>query len=252
MKEFKNEISQSFNVSDGGTLTMEVEGAAIQVDTQTVETVTVNAKLDAGTTNESKAQKIFDNYKIDFSHTGDNVTAKAKWIGGKKYFSPGEKLDVRFSAAVPEKYNLVLKSDGASISIDNIEGDVKIKTSGGSISTGKVQGEIKAKTSGGSISVNEVTGTIDAVTSGGSVSVCISKQPKSNCTLKTTGGSITVTLAKEIKADLEAKTLDGGIYVDFPTVKDPIDSLKLSTKINGGGPKLVLDTSSGNIKIKEI
>lgn len=282
-------LTKSFNVSEGGALTMDVERGSIEVDTEKGDTLKVKVVMKARASSESKAQEIFEDYHIDFKHTGSDVRVTAEWEGSKRFFSRGNKLRVRFLVTVPEKYDLDLRTSGGSISVSDIEGEVKVKTSGGSlkfdtvkgevwgrtsggsiklegctgnadvdtsggsISIGKVEGEVKARTSGGSIQVNEVMGTINASTSGGSVSAYISRQPMGDCTLKTSGGSVTAKLAKDIKVDLDAKTSGGRVYTDFPvTTKSGKSKRKLITKINGGGPELYIRTSGGSIKIKEI
>jgi len=281
-------MTRSFNVSEGGTLTMDVEGGSIEVDTEKGETVKVKVIRKARTSSESKAQEIFDDYKVDFDHSGSNVTIKSDY--DRKLFR-WQRISVRFIVTVPEKYDLNLKTSGGSISISEIEGEVKaktsggslkfdmvkgpvwgrtsggsitlegcagdadVKTSGGSIRIGKVEGEVKAITSGGSINVKEVMGTINASTSGGSISAYISKQPKGDCSLKTSGGSISAHLAEDIKMDLDAKTSGGRVRTDFPvtvTIKGELSRRKLQAKINGGGPELYLRTSGGSIKIYKI
>ncbi len=286
MGSTEDTIIRSFNVSEGGTLTMDVVGASIEVDTDNSETVKVKVILKANTSNETKARKIFDDYKIDFKHSGSDVTIETDYH--RRLFS-GWKLRVRFIVTVPEKYDLDLKTSGGNISISEIEGEVKaktsggslnfdmvkgtvwgrtsggsiklegcagdadVKTSGGSIRIGKVEGEVKATTSGGSISVKEVMGTINASTSGGSVSAYITKQPKGDCSLKTSGGSVSVHLAEDIKVDVDAKTSGGRVRTDFPvTVVGELSKRKLQAKINGGGPELYLRTSGGSIKIYKI
>ena len=282
-------LTKSFNVSEGGALTMDVERGSIEIDTQKGDTVKVKVIMKARASNEAGAKEIFEDYKIDFKHTGSDVTIDAEWEGRKGFFSRGNNLRVQFLIAVPEKYDLDLRTSGGSIEVSEIEGEVKVRTSGGSlkfdtvkgevwgrtsggsiklegctgnadvdtsggsISIGKVEGEVKANTSGGSITVTEVMGTINASTSGGSVSAYISRQPKGDCTLKTSGGSVTASLAKDIKVNLDAKTSGGRVYTDFPvTMKGEVSKHNLNAKINGGGPELYIRTSGGNIKIKEI
>jgi DUF4097 and DUF4098 domain-containing protein YvlB len=283
-------ITRSFDVSEGGALTMDVERASIEVDTQKGETVNVKVVLKAKTSSQSRAQEIFDDYKIDFKHTGSDVTIEADWKGGKGFFSGGNRIRVHFMVTVPVQYDLDLKTSGGSISVSDIEGEVEaktsggslkfetvkgevegrtsggsiklegctgnadVKTSGGSIRIGKVHGEVKAYTSGGSISVDEVMGRINAHTSGGSISAYISKQPAGDCSLKTSGGSITAKLAEDIKVDVDAKTSGGRVKTDFPvTIRaGELSKTKLQAQINGGGPELYLRTSGGNIRIQEI
>ncbi len=282
-------LTKSFNVSEGGKLNMDVDRGSIEIDTKKGDTVKVKVIMKARAATEEKAQRIFEDYKVDFKHSGSDVTIDAEWEGSKGFLSRGNKLQVRFFVTVPEKYDLDLRTAGGSISVNEIEGEVKVKTSGGSlefdtvkgsvwgrtaggsiklegctgdadvdtsggsISIGKVEGEVKAHTAGGSIAVKEVMGTINATTSGGSVTAYISRQPKGDCSLKTSGGSVTARLAKDIKVDLDAKTSSGKVYTDFPvTTKGEKSKRKLNAKINGGGPELYIRTSGGNIEIKEI
>lgn len=143
-----------------------------------------------------------------------------------------------------------LKTSGGGIEIGHVMGHVKAHTSGGSIDIDKAGGEVEVSTSGGSIHVNEVQGTIRASTSGGSIRATISKQPKSDCSLKTSGGSVTVHLAKGIKVDLNAKTSGGSVRCDMPiTVQGLLGKSEVKGKINGGGPELYLRSSGGPVRI---
>jgi hypothetical protein len=277
-------INRSFEVSEGGTLTMDVKGASIEVLTEKGNMVKVKVIKRVGSS-EKEARDIFDDYEIDFKQSGKDVTIKAEYdrSWGRR------NLRVRFIITVPEEYNLDLETSGGSISVDDIEGEVKtktsggslkfehvkgpvlgrtsggsitlegctgdadVKTSGGSIRIGKVEGEVTAITSGGSINVKEVMGTINATTSGGSITASISKQPKGDCRLKTSGGSITVNLAEDIKADLDAKTSGGKVHTGFPiSFKGTISKQHLEGEINGGGPELYLRTSGGSIRIDKL
>jgi DUF4097 and DUF4098 domain-containing protein YvlB len=269
---------------------MDVKGASIEVDTGSRDMVKVKVLRVAKTSSESKAREIFDEYEIDFHHSGKDVTIEAVYDRGSRIFSNmGRHLRVRFIVTVPQKYNLNVKTSGGSISVADIEGDVKAKTSGGSlrfayvkgpvrgrtsggsitldgcegnadvttsggsIRIGKVQGEVNAVTSGGSIKVKEVMGTINARTSGGSVSASIAKQPAGDCRLTTSGGSVTVYLAEDIKVDLDARTSGGRVYTDYPlTMQGKISKRYLKGEINGGGPELYLRTSGGSIRIKKL
>lgn len=267
----ENVVTKSFNVTSGGALTMNVERASIEVATHKSETIDIKVILNARTPSESKAEDIFDDYKMDFKHTGGDLDIEAEWLGSRGFFSKGNKLRVQFKITVPEKYDLDLKTSGGSIEVSDIDGEVKVKTSGGSlklesvkgnlqghtsggsISIGKVEGEVKVRTSGGSISVDEVMGTIDASTSGGSVSAYISKQPDGDCTLKTSGGSVTVKLSRDIKVDVDAKTSGGSVSSEFTVEgRNEKHHRTLTGKINGGGPLLYLRTSGGGIRIKEL
>lgn len=285
-------INRSFNVSEGGTITMDVSRGSIEVDTGKGDLVKVKVIRKVGTSNEDRAQEIFEKYKIDFRHSGSDVTIETDdHVRRDGFFSwiRGLKFRVRFIVTVPEEYNLNLKTSGGSIRVSEIQGEVNartsggslsfeyvkgpvwgktsggsirlegcsgnvdVRTSGGSIRIGKVEGEVEAVTSGGSIHVKEVMGTINAHTSGGSMSATISRQPTDDCSLTTSGGSISVHLEEDIKVDLDASTSGGRVSTDFPiTIQGQISKRKLKGKVNGGGPELRLKTSGGSIRIKKL
>ncbi|MBA7608020.1 MAG: DUF4097 family beta strand repeat protein [Calditrichaeota bacterium] len=143
-----------------------------------------------------------------------------------------------------------LKTSGGGIDIGQVTGHIKAHTSGGLIDIDEAGGEVEVSTSGGSIHVNEVRGTIRAATSGGSIRATISKQPKSDCSLKTSGGSVTVHLAEGIKVDVDAKTSGGSVRCEMPiTVQGLLGNNEVKGKINGGGPELYLRSSGGPVHI---
>ena len=143
-----------------------------------------------------------------------------------------------------------LKTSGGGIDIGQVAGHIKAHTSGGSINIDEAGGEVEVSTSGGSIHVNELQGTIRATTSGGSITATISRQPKSDCSLKTSGGSVTVRLADGIKLDVDAKTSGGSVKCEMPiTVQGLPAKNEVQGKINGGGPELYLRSSGGPIRI---
>ena len=284
-------INRSFNVGEGGTLTLSSDIGSIEIKCTTRDKVDVEVQFQSGRLSMEKLKETIKDFTIDFSQNGKDViiTAKYKKDSSKiwKYF--GKNLRVKFLIDVPQKYNVDLKTAGGSISVEDLEGKVKsrtsggsldfgrikgpvygvtsggsinleacsvsaeVKTSGGSISIGHVTGNVLAKTSGGSIHVEEVLGTINASTSGGSVKVNISKQPKDDCKLTTSGGTVTAYLVKGVKLNINAKTSGGRVRTEFPvTVKGDLSKRSLVAELNGGGPELYLRTSGGSIYIKEL
>ena len=110
---------------------------------------------------------------------------------------------------------------------------------------------MKLHTSGGSINTDAITGNIDAHTSGESIKVTINKQLTEDDKLTTTGGSITAYLISNIQLDINASTSGGRVKSDFK-IDGKVKKMSVKGSINGGGPILILKTSGGSIKIKEI
>jgi DUF4097 and DUF4098 domain-containing protein YvlB len=146
--------------------------------------------------------------------------------------------------------NASLHTSGGDVRASEVEGNLVAETSGGSVIVEKVKGSVKATTSGGDVRVNEASGPVTAHTSGGNVSAKLSEQPAGASSLKTSGGNVEVKLGENLALDLNAHTSGGSIHSDFPGTLNK-QKTSLSGQINGGGPKLVLETSGGNVEIRK-
>jgi DUF4097 and DUF4098 domain-containing protein YvlB len=146
---------------------------------------------------------------------------------------------------------LVAHTSGGGITIGDTTGPVEAKTSGGSITLARTGGDVLARTSGGGIRIDDAMGKVDAHTSGGSIHATLSRQPAGDSTLKTSGGGVIVSLAPSIAVDLDAQSSGGGVRSDVPvTVQGTQEEDSIHGRINGGGPKLVLRSSGGGIRVK--
>lgn len=193
---------------------------------------------------------------IDLADIGGTVVAKTSGgsiktgrLGGEaKLNTSGGSITVAGASAPVDAH-----TSGGSINIGDTSGAVDANTSGGSITLARIQGEVRARSSGGSIRIEDALGTVDASTSGGSITAKISQQPRSDSKLSTSGGGVTVTLAPSIRVDLDARASGGGVRSDVAvTVQGTQDEDSLRGKVNGGGPKLVLRTSGGGIRVKSL
>ena len=93
---------------------------------------------------------------------------------------------------------------------------------------------------------------IDASTSGGSIKARLSRQPRGDSRLSTSGGGITVHVAANVGLDIDAHTSGGDVDSDVPvTILGKQDDSSLNGKLNGGGPKLVLRSSGGDIRLQK-
>ena len=160
------------------------------------------------------------------------------------------------------------RTSGGSIKVEDVTGNTFVKTSGGSIRIGRVKGNLEARTSGGGIDVDGVDGNLIAHTSGGHLRLLnvsgslvgdtsggpivaeLTRQVKDRVELRTSGGGIKLTVPADFKADLDATTSGGQVYTDIPvTVHGHLSNTSIHGKINGGGPKVMLRTSGGGIRI---
>src|SRR5437660_728111 len=148
---------------------------------------------------------------------------------------------------------LTLSTSGGDVKVGDAAANVSAKTSGGDIEIKRVAGNLAAHTSGGSITIDEAHGAIDASTSGGSIEARIAQRPSGDSTLKTSGGGITLSIAPNVAIDVDAHTSGGDIETDVPvTLLGKQSESTLEGKLNGGGPRVVLRTSGGDIRLRKM
>lgn len=284
-------LSKSFQVSEGGRLSLDADVGSIEVSSSDGTSLTIDVIRKIKTSNADKAEEILRKSRLDFRQEGRDVVVKAEhrqddhW----KSFWNGRSLEVRYVITVPRRYNIDLKTEGGSIRVSDLEGEVTVRTSGGSLQLGKILGAVNGKTSGGSISVegcsgplevntsggsislgkltgsvhahtsggsihiDEAMGDLNASTSGGSIQATLSKQPVSSSELNTSGGSIQLYLNPALNLNLTAKANGGRVETDVPVmVEGKIERSSLQGKMNAGGPELYVHTSGGNVHIAKM
>ncbi|MFT6101505.1 MAG: DUF4097 and DUF4098 domain-containing protein YvlB [Arenicella sp.] len=231
-------VERSFEVEPGGTFIVDTDSGSIEISSHNRDTVDVEV--------EKKGRNPED-FELSFSQDGNNI----KVVGDRKGMSWWGNNGAHFVIKIPNKFNVDLKTSGGSIELSSLNGKVDAYTSGGSITLGKIRGDVDVKTSGGSIRVDEVAGTINAHTSGGSITAHISQQPLGDSRLTTSGGSVSAYLAASVAVDLTASTSGGRVSSEF-AVDGSVKKTRITGKLNGGGPKLVLKTSGGSVRIKKL
>ena len=191
---------------------------------------------------------------IDLANIGGTVDARTSGGGIKTGKLSGDAIlktsggSIRVGGATGE---LNAHTSGGSIEIGDTTGAVEAKTSGGSITLARVGGKVLARTSGGGIRVEDAMGSVDASTSGGSITARLSRQPQGDSRLATSGGSVTVNIAGGVNLELDARSSGGGVSSDLPiTVQGKQDDDSLQGRIGSGGPKLVLRSSGGGIRVR--
>lgn len=128
----------------------------------------------------------------------------------------------------------------------------------GSIYMEGFTGEVEVESNVGKIELKNVTGPITANTSVGKIDIDFDVvSQKSPITISTSVSEIDVALPSNTKADLELKT-NGTVYTNFdfdiPTkkgLKNVSGRKSIVSKLNGGGVKIYIKSSMGNIYLRK-
>jgi hypothetical protein len=287
----EKKVEKSFPVTPGGQLKVNVCKGGIEVlpsKDNEVKLILVE-KLDVD--NDEEAQKALEDYNFSFTQEGNEVLIVAKTKSATGIFSGlrNNKVQLGWKLTIPEKFNINLNTAGGSIHVGDLQGNVKVDTSGGSIHIGNIVGPVDADTSGGSIRLDSSTdktrldtsggsiaaGTLKAAsvldtsggsisvksaeaalkadTSGGSIDVNAPAPLKGDIKLDTSGGSIHFRTGDAAAFDLEAESSGGRVANEFALSSTKVNKRDhVEGQVNGGGPKVSLDTSGGSVHVDKL
>lgn len=205
------------------------------------------------------------------------------------HFGSWPPVSVSYTITVPTKFHAQLHTSGGDITVASLTGNVRARTSGGDLRFERIDGELDGGTSGGNITLKEGTARAKLHTSGGNIHVTRAGGPTAVSTsggdivlesvvdlisAETSGGDVRAILTEPLKHDTELGTSGGDIRVevvkgaafllDAGTSGGDVDAAGLTITIekggagksrlvgavNGGGPRLKLRTSGGDITVR--
>lgn len=236
-----------------GTLTAKTSGGNIKLGNVSGE---ADVKTSGGNITVTKAD---DNIAVSTSGGNLNISQVSGNLSGT---TSGGSIHVSDCSG-----NVNVKTSGGNLNLTGIRGELTGSTSGGDIEGRGFFAPVDVRTSGGDVEVYDVKGPINAKTSGGDMDVEITLEDFSKphgIDLRTSGGDINLTLPAGFPASVVAEISIGkndryrkryDIFSDFPLSKTETEEegnkiIRCQGNINGGGDKVYLHTSGGNINIK--
>ena len=137
-----------------------------------------------------------------------------------------------------------------------VGGAASIRTSGGDIRIEGVRGALEARTAGGDVIVPSVAGGAEIETGGGDVKIGFAV-PQAAISIRNAGGDVTLSFPTDFRGEFELVVTgsspdETAIRSDFPEIAviKQSGSQRAAGSVNGGGPKVVVRTSSGTIRIR--
>lgn len=189
---------------------------------------------------------------------------KAK--GLKALYSKGNDNTGRGLEVIKEGNTLIVKDlesfmkrNGFKIQIPK---GIEVYLNAGNLGHVKVDGitsEIEIKTNVGHINLKNISGPVTVSTNTGDINAVFKTINQSSPTsLRSATGDVDVTLLSNTKANLILKTTMGTVFTNFdfkiPSskgLKQYGNSRKIDTKLNNGGVKISLSSSTGNVYLRK-
>lgn len=192
--------------------------------------------------------------RVDEHQVGDKVEIEVKVPSMHMGWNWGNH-SIRLEVRVPRELVGDLHTGDGSITMRGLHGVLRADTGDGSIHGEQLDGTLAAHTGDGSVHVAGRFDRLQLHTQDGSVEVEAKDGSKleGDWHIQTGDGSVHLRVPKNLAANLEAHTGDGSIHVDLPTTTDRVKSEHaLQTKLNGGGPALLLRTGDGSISVTSL
>jgi len=217
----------------------------------------VTAKTSGGSIRLADAQS-----NVELKTSGGDITV-TKVGGALSAATSGGTIDVSDCQGKVDVH-----TSGGDILLKNIGGQLEGHTSGGDIQGFDFSNPLNLHTSGGDIGIKNLRSGISARTSAGEIKVEMTlsdfEQPHT-IDLCTSAGTIDLTIPARLPATITAEIHLGDgkrywdrydIYSDFPLAKNKIEEngkqiIRSTGEINGGGDPIKLQTSAGDIRIRE-
>ncbi len=152
--------------------------------------------------------------------------------------------------------NVEAHSSNGNVEVNDVKGNVNFRTSNGSVHADAVAGTFEAETSNGGIRAHledtEAGRPIRLSTSNGSIDLEVNSLRQNDVVATTSNGTITVRMPANMNASLHASTnSNGSVRSDFDVLMHggELSKHRIEGTIGGGGPRIDLTTSNGNINL---
>ncbi len=161
------------------------------------------------------------------------------------------------------KGDLSCLSYGGDVTVGGVTGSATLRTMGGDITIRSAGGPVVAKTGAGDIEIGHARGPVTAETRGGNVACVIAgREAAGGISIVSGAGDVAVTLPANCRADVDISVC--GVDPDSDYIVSQFPEIAVSKKgsrsygtqsaggrLNGGGPKVTIRTSSGRVTLKK-
>lgn len=222
--------TKTYPLSANGRVEVENQNGFIKVEPGDGATVEVHAERIARGSTQEAAKELLKSVEIGEDISSDRVRLETRRPSGG--IGRGG-VEVRYTLKVPASARVDLRSTNGQVEVTGITAGARLATTNGEITGRGMRGEVRASTTNGSVEL-EFTALDQTVHA------------------STTNGSVTVVVPSDAKADVHAECTNGGIDVSGLQldVEGERTRRRLVGRVNGGGPRIEVQTTNGAITVK--
>jgi DUF4097 and DUF4098 domain-containing protein YvlB len=227
--EAKEPWTRTFAMAGDGRFELENTNGSIEVEPAGGKEIQVRAEKIAKAGTEDAAKDLLNQVEIIVEESAERVKLRTKSPKGISFGS----TEVKYFVQVPA---------GVQVKVENTNGGVRLSGLGNSIDATTTNGGVRGK---------ELSGPVRASTTNGGVDIDVAAVHAGGIELSTTNGGVSLHLPADGRADVTASCVNGGISADGLEIETSESSRRrLHGRLNGGGPRVRLETTNGGIRLR--
>lgn len=220
--------TRSYPLAASGRVEIGNTNGFIEVTTGSGQNVDVKAVRVARAATKETAREMLTKTTIREEVTADLVKLTTERPAGG--FGHGG-VEVRYTVTIPPTARVELQTTNGRIGVTNVTAGVRAGTTNGEIEGRGLSGAVRASTTNGSVD-------LELATLSGDVQV------------STTNGAVSVRLPADSKATVSTRWTNGGVEVSGLTIEESEKSRRrFDGRLNGGGPRIDVETTNGSITL---
>ncbi len=223
-----NTWSRSYPIAADGQLEIINGRGTVEIEGVEGTTIEVTAERKAVSTTVEGARELLQKLEIREVAGPRQVTLETKV---PSMF--GSHADVSYRVKVPRSVSVRARGTNGTIRIDGMSGAVW------------------AEATNGTIDAANVSGSLEASTTNGSVRASVGEVAKGGIRLAATNGNVTLELPRAARAQLDVNTVNGGVRMSNLTLDPAAEQSRRRVRglLNGGGPRIEIETTNGGIRL---
>jgi DUF4097 and DUF4098 domain-containing protein YvlB len=223
----QDQWTRTYTVAASGELEIVNANGRIDVTGAEGSQVEVVAERQARAMTDEDARKVLAEVQIVEDIGADRVRLETKAPSGE-----GRRVEVKYHVKVPASMSVRLRNSNGTVEVVALTGTLNAETDNGTVSGRQLSGAVIASSTNGSVRLE-----VDGVAPGG-------------IRAETVNGTIELTLPSSAEADVRATCVNGRVAVDGLKMDgQETTRRRVEGRLNGGGPKVVLETTNGRIQL---
>jgi len=258
-EELKRVAERLIPFESGGAVHVDDSNGKVIVEAWSRREVRIQITRIVRLDDRAKAEALMKDLQSDVEVRKDRIDILSRFPRRHESFLDllhhrGGTIQINYYVQVPQGTDLDLSTSNGEVRVTGTTGRLEAKTTNGDIRVDQVKGRVDVATTNGEVRLTDVVGAASARTTNGSVVAEIRRlPPQGQVDLGTTNGNVEAYFDKDLRADLEAMTTNGQVSVAFPITNRGVTTPRtIRGTIQGGGAKIVLQTTNGNVEVRRV